>query len=65
LVNKEYKNSKDFDGIVNDEQIWEVVTVEFNPVKTVWGVVVGIGIAAAVCCAGVGIVYVANCGHLW
>jgi hypothetical protein len=43
LVNKENKNSKDFSGIVSDDQIKEVVANEFSPVKTV-GVVLSIGI---------------------
>jgi hypothetical protein len=43
LLNKENKNSKNFSGIVSDEQIKEVVTNEFSPVKTV-GVVLGIGV---------------------
>ena len=46
LFNKENKNSKDFSGIVPDEQIKEVVTNEYDPGKTVGGVMLGIGIAA-------------------
>ena len=65
LVNKEYRNSKDFDGFVSDEQIWEIVTVEFSAVKTVVGVALGIGITAAVYFAALGLVYTANCGHWW
>jgi hypothetical protein len=43
LVNKENKNSKEFSGIVSDEQIKEVVAIEFSPVKTV-GVVLSVGV---------------------
>jgi hypothetical protein len=46
LVNKENKNSKDFSGIIPDEQIKEVVTNEYDAGKTVGGVMLGIGIVA-------------------
>jgi len=50
LVNKDNKSSTDFDGIVGDEQITEVVTVEFSTEKTVLGVVLlGGGIVAVFC----------------
>jgi len=44
LVNKENKNSKDFSGIVSDEEITEVVTNEFSIGKTVMVVVLTSGI---------------------
>jgi hypothetical protein len=54
LVNKENKNSRDFSGIVSDEQIKEAVTNEFNKTKTVSAAVlsvsiflVGVGLAIA------------------
>ena len=54
LVNKENKNSKDFSGIVSDEEIKEVVTNEYDAVKTVGAAVltvsiflVGVGMAIA------------------
>jgi hypothetical protein len=47
LVNKENKNSKDFSGIVPNEQIKEVVTNEFSIGLTVLGVVGGAGLIVA------------------
>jgi hypothetical protein len=54
LVNKENKESKDFSGIISDEQIKEVVTNEFDKTKTVSAAVlsvsiflVGVGLAIA------------------
>jgi hypothetical protein len=44
LVNKENKNSKDFSGIVSDEQLKEVITNEFNMGKTVLAVALTVGI---------------------
>ena len=38
MVNKENKNSRDFSGIVSDEQIKEVVTNEFSIGRTVLAV---------------------------
>jgi hypothetical protein len=54
MVNKENKESKEFSGIISDEQIKEVVTNEFNKTKTVSAAVltvtiflVGVGLAIA------------------
>lgn len=44
LVNKENKNSRDFSGIVSDEQIKEVVSKDFDTVKTVGSVVLVVGV---------------------
>jgi hypothetical protein len=44
LVNKESKNSKEFSGIISDEEIKEVVTNEFSIGITVLAVVLTSGI---------------------
>ena len=54
LVSKENNTSRDFSGIISDEEIKEVVTNEYDGVKTVGAVVltvsiflVGVGLAIA------------------
>jgi hypothetical protein len=48
MVNKENKESKEFSGIISDEQIKEVVTNEFSIAKTGLGVGLTIGIIAVI-----------------
>jgi|WetSurSiteA1Bulk_404760.scaffolds.fasta_scaffold241520_1 hypothetical protein len=47
LVNKENKGSKEFSGIVSDEQVKEVVTNEFDAGLTVGGVLLVAGLVYA------------------
>ena len=47
MVNKENKNSRDFSGILSDEQVKEVLTNEFSRGKTVLAVALTVGILVA------------------
>jgi hypothetical protein len=48
IIDEENKISGDFDGIVCDEQIKEVVAVEFSAGKTGLAVLLGVGVGVAI-----------------